>query len=142
MHHFLYLKKSLLPGAGKGLFTKKDIAKGERIIEYKGRIQTWKEAIAENRDNPYLFYINSKTVINPVRSKKLLAHFANDASGIVKVKGLKNNAEYVVEGKRCFIEAIRNIKKGEEIFVEYGGDYWAVMRENARLEKKKSDKRK
>lgn len=138
MHPFLYLKKSQLPNAGQGLFTKKAIKKGENIIEYKGRIQTWKEAVKENRDNPYLFYINSKTVINPIKSKKLLAHFANDANGTVKIKGLKNNADYELEGSRCFIVATRNIKKGEEIFVDYGKAYWKVMRDNAKLEKKKN----
>jgi hypothetical protein len=33
----LYLKKSHLPGAGKGLFTRKAIAKGSRICEYTGQ---------------------------------------------------------------------------------------------------------
>jgi hypothetical protein len=35
----LIVKKSSLPGSGKGLFTKKLIPKGTRIVEYKGRIQ-------------------------------------------------------------------------------------------------------
>ncbi|PZR24775.1 MAG: SET domain-containing protein-lysine N-methyltransferase, partial [Azospira oryzae] len=39
----LYVKKSTLPGAGKGLFTKVFIPKGTRIIEYKGEVLTWKE---------------------------------------------------------------------------------------------------
>ena len=39
----LYVKKSTLPNAGKGLFTKKLIPKGTRIVEYKGKTRTWKE---------------------------------------------------------------------------------------------------
>ena len=37
------VKKSILPGAGKGLFAKEMIPKGTRIVEYKGEITTWKE---------------------------------------------------------------------------------------------------
>lgn len=36
----LYVKRSLLPGAGRGLFTKVPIKKGTRIVEYKGEIMT------------------------------------------------------------------------------------------------------
>jgi uncharacterized protein len=31
----LFIKISIIPGAGKGLFTRKPIAKGTRIVEYK-----------------------------------------------------------------------------------------------------------
>ena len=40
----LFIKKSLLPAAGKGLFTRIQIRKGDRIIEYKGRHRLWKDA--------------------------------------------------------------------------------------------------
>jgi len=63
---------------------------------------------------------------------KGFAHFANDARGLVRVEGLKNNSEYVTEGKRCFIEATRDIPAGSEIFVGYGAEYWQVIRENLR----------
>ena len=33
LHEFLRVKKSQIPGAGKGLDTLRDIKKGERIIE-------------------------------------------------------------------------------------------------------------
>jgi len=33
----LYIKKSGIPNAGKGLFTKKPIPKGTGIIEYTGK---------------------------------------------------------------------------------------------------------
>src|SRR5215203_1292456 len=39
----LFVKESTIPGAGKGLFTKVDIAKGTRVVEYKGRRTVWKE---------------------------------------------------------------------------------------------------
>ena len=45
------VKKSKLPGAGKGLFAKKFIPKGTRIVEYKGRIKTWKEVNPDKHEN-------------------------------------------------------------------------------------------
>jgi SET domain-containing protein len=140
----LVVKKSTLPGAGKGLFTKVFIPKGTRIAEYKGEVVTWKqvEQMADDR-NGYVFYFNSRYCIDAWKTKKGVAHFANDARGIVRVPGITNNSEYVTEKKRCYIEATRDIPAGSEIFVGYGGDYWRAIRYNIRLEesnKKKSSR--
>jgi SET domain-containing protein len=123
----LVIKKSQIPHSGKGLFTKADIPKGTRIVEYKGRIQPWLEVKDQDGYNGYLLRINWQTTINALPYKKALARYANDARGITRVKGLKNNAEYVTEGRRCFIESTRFIKKGEEILVDYGKEYWKLI---------------
>ncbi len=141
----LYIKKSTLPAAGKGLFTRKFIPKGTRIVEYKGEILTWKEVqkLADDR-NGYVFYVNSKHCIDAWNYKKALGRFANDAKGIGRIPGLKTNSEYVVDNKRCYIEAIKDIPAGGEIFVEYGSDYWKVVRENLKIDRewaKKSGKK-
>ena len=60
----LLIGKSLLPGAGKGLFTKKAISIGTRIVEYKGKVTTWKEVDDDNGKNGYIYYINRNHVIN------------------------------------------------------------------------------
>ncbi len=124
----MIIKKSGLPKAGKGLFTKIDIPKGTRIVEYKGRIQPWREVKDEDGINGYLMYINRNVVINGLKAVKTLARYANDAGGLVRLEGIRNNSEFVSEGKRCFIEATRNIKAGEEIFAGYGREYWALMK--------------
>ena len=124
----MIIKKSGLPKAGKGLFTKIDIPKGTRIVEYKGRIQPWREVKDEDGINGYLMYINRNVVINGLKAVKTLARYANDAGGLVRLEGIRNNSEFVSEGKRCFIEATRNIKAGEEIFAGYGRKYWALMK--------------
>lgn len=124
----LFVKKSNLPGAGKGLFTKKKIEKGTRIVEYKGKMQTWKEVAHEDGHNGYLMLINRNTVINALPTQSALARYANDANGLAKVKGLRNNCEYVSEGRKCFIEALRNINAGEELLVGYGKEFWALQR--------------
>lgn len=126
----LVVKRSKLPGSGKGLFTKKFIPKGTRIVEYKGRISTWKEVEHNKGDNGYIFYVKRDHVINAEPYKKALARFANDASGLSKVKGITNNSEYKEDGLRVFIVAKKDIPAGSEILVDYGKDYWKVIRHN------------
>ncbi|MDZ4716058.1 MAG: SET domain-containing protein [Cytophagales bacterium] len=141
LEKYLIVKKSLLPGAGKGLFTKVDIPKGKRIVEYKGEILTWKEVEAmPDERNGYVFYFTLKYVIDAWKTKKSVAHFANDAQGIVRVKGITNNADYETEGKRCFIDAIKDIPAGSEILVSYGREYWQAIRYNIREDERSQKK--
>lgn len=124
----LIVKKSKLPKAGKGLFTKVDIPKGTRLVEYKGRVQPWREVKDEDGINGYLMYINRNVVINGLTAMKSLARYANDAGGLVRLAGVRNNSEFISEGKRCYIDATRNIKAGEEIFASYGREYWTLIK--------------
>ena len=129
----LVVKKSSIPDSGKGLYTRKFIPKGTRIVEYKGRISSWKDVKDEDGKNGYIFYVNRNHVINALPVKSALARYANDARGLVRIKGLKNNCDYITDGKRAFIESKRDIPAGGEILVDYGGDYWKVIRENMKL---------
>lgn len=128
----LIVKKSRLPNAGKGLFTTKAIKKGEKVIEYKGEIIDWKEyskRVNENKDG-YLFFISRKRCIDAYSTPQYKARYANDAHGISRTKGLKNNAIYDIFGDKCYIVAARDIKAGEEIFVDYSKEYWDCIRYN------------
>lgn len=127
------VKPSTLPGSGSGLFTTKAIAKGERIIEYTGKIRTWKEVQNED-DNMYILFVNNRHIIDASKRKKSLGRYINDAKGLTKIKGITNNTQFVREGNRIFIEAVRNIPEGAEIFVGYGKDYWDVIRENRKID--------
>lgn len=128
----LIVKTSQLPDAGKGLFTTKPIKKNSKIIEYKGEIIDWKEyekRVSEDKDG-YLFFINKNRCIDAYATPKFKARYANDAMGIKRVKGLKNNATYQVFDDRCYIVAERDIDAGEEIFVDYTKEYWDCIRYN------------
>lgn len=128
----LIVKESQIPKSGKGLFTTAPIAKGAKIIEYKGEIIDWKEyvkRVAEDKDG-YLFFISKKRCIDAFSTPKFKARYANDAAGLSRVKGLKNNASYEIEKEQCFIVAARHIEAGEEIFVSYSKDYWDCIRYN------------
>lgn len=125
----LIVKRSTLPGAGKGLFTKKLIPKGARIVEYKGVIKTWKEITDNPVFNGYVFYVNSKHVIDAKNYEKGLAQLANDAKGLSRQPGVRNNSKYEQEGLKVYIIAMRDIPAGDEIFVGYGKEYWDVTKE-------------
>lgn len=131
----LAVKKSTLPGAGKGLFTKKTIEKGTRIVEYVGKVTTWKDADHQEGNNPYIFHVKKSHVIDASVDKSALARYANDAKGLARIKGLNNNAEYNIQGVQVYIDAISDIPAGAEILVGYGKDYWDVIRENIKVDK-------
>ena len=140
----LVVKKSTIPKSGKGLFTKKFIPKGTRIVEYKGRISSWKDVKDEDGKNGYIFYVTRNHVINALPVKTALARYANDARGLVRITGLKNNCDYITHGKKAYIESKKDIPAGAEILVDYGTDYWKVIRENIRLwaKEEKEDQKK
>lgn len=150
MHSDLLVKKSTIPGSGKGLFTKRDIKKGERIIEYLGEIVTEAELDrrAENDIYGYAFYISKRKCIDAYYTPDELARYANDAKGLTKIKGINNNCCYVVYKNSGWIKAEKNIKAGAELFVSYGAEYWRDIRDNIKLdlerqaEKKKKLKKK
>ena len=129
----LVVKKSTIPNSGKGLFTKVFIPKGTQIVEYKGKISSWKDVKDEDGKNGYIFYVTRNHVINALPVKSALARHANDARGIVRVKGVTNNCDYITYGKKAYIESKKDIPVGSEILVDYGTDYWKVIRENIRL---------
>ena len=131
------VKESLLPGAGKGLFAKKNIPKGTKIVEYKGKITTWKEVEHNDGENGYIYYVKRYHVINASRHASALARYANDAKGLQRVKGIVNNAEYIEDGLKVYIQSTKDIPAGTEILVEYGKDYWDVIRHNIKVEKQR-----
>ena len=95
----LKIKKSIIPGAGKGIFTSVDIPAKTKIVEYKGRLVKWKEVKDEDGYNPYIFKINSRWAVHALHDKKVIGRYANDARGFARAEGMRNNCEYIVEGK-------------------------------------------
>ncbi len=131
----VFVKKSTLPGVGKGLFARKAIFKGERIIEYKGHITTFKAVQESGIVNPYIYYVNRNHIIDALPFPGNAARHANDAEGPVTIPGCSNNAKFTVANKRVFLEALTNINPGSEIFVAYGKGYWDTIAFNNAVEK-------
>lgn len=138
----LVVKRSTIPNSGKGLFTKKFIPKGTRIVEYKGKMTTWKDVDIDEGRNGYIYYINRNHVIDAQPFPKYLGRYANDAQGMTRVKGITNNCRYVadMDTMRVYIEAVKDIPAGGEILVQYGKEYWDVIKYNLKLDEKEKAK--
>lgn len=138
----LYLKKSQLPKAGRGLFTDSPIKKGEIIVEYLGEHVDWKtcEKRAQENKGGYVFFFNNKNCIDAYNTPDALARYANDAKGLSRIKGLTNNSVYEIRKKRAYIVATKNIPEKSEIFVDYGKEYWDSIKDNLKEEAKKKKK--
>jgi uncharacterized protein len=104
------------PIHGRGVYAAKAIKKGTRIYEYVGERITHSEADRrfalkpEDDGHTFLFVVNHKTVIDG-------SHSGNDARYINH--RCDANCETITEGNRIFIEAIRDIKKGQELGYDY-----------------------
>lgn len=102
---------------GKGVFALKPIAAGERIIEYKGEIITWPEALRRHPHDPsdpnhtFYFHIDDKHVID-ANVNGNAARWINHAC--------EPNCQADETDGRVFIEALRDIAPGEELFYDYG----------------------
>jgi len=101
-------------GAGLGLKTKVPFKKGDFIIEYIGIRKENKDI--EYHTGKYLFEVNSKYTIDG-SPRWNLARYINHSC--------KPNSEVEIsrDGK-IKIEAIKNIKEGEEITYDYGKEYF------------------
>lgn len=130
----LEIKESSIPCAGKGLYTNAFIPKGTRIVEYKGTVTTW-DAVRHDATNAYIYFLKPNYVIDARDHPKSLARYVNDAKGLMRSKERSNNARFTNDGLRVFVEAIRDIQPGEEIFVEYGKKYWDTVRKNSEIDK-------
>jgi SET domain-containing protein len=133
LERHLIVKRSTLKGAGKGLFTTRDIPRGTKIVEYKGKVTKWKEVDSHEGLNGYIYYINKDHVIDARPTKAAVARYANDAKGIVRTDGIRNNCTYIIEGRKVFIKSMRLIPAGSELFVGYGKEYWDIIKENLGL---------
>lgn len=92
----------------RGVFAARLIKKGERIIEYTGRKLT--AAQAERSKSDYLFQLNSKTFIDGKNTARYINHSCEE------------NAVVKIERGHIWIDASKDIKKGEEIVYSYSYD--------------------
>ncbi len=102
---------------GKGVFAVQDLAEGETLIEYKGEIISWKEALRRHPHDPeqpnhtFYFHIDDKHVIDG-RVDGNAARWINHSCD--------PNCEADEQEGRIFIKALRNIEAGEELSYDYG----------------------
>lgn len=101
---------------GKGVFALTDIAEGEQIIEYKGELISWEEALRRHPHDPanpthtFYFHIDDERVIDG-------GYFGNSSRWINH--SCDPNCEAEDDEGRIFIKALRPIKAGDELFFDY-----------------------
>jgi len=101
---------------GRGVFAAANILKGTRITEYVGDRISHAEADRRHEDkahddnHTFLFTVNSRVVIDGGVK-------GNDARWINH--SCDPNCESVVDKARVFLEAVRDIPKGQEICFDY-----------------------
>ncbi|GAB3625659.1 SET domain protein [Pandoraea terrae] len=102
---------------GKGVFAVNPLKKGERVIEYKGEIISWKEALRRHPHDPdhptHTFYFSledGRCIDGKVKGNN--ARWINHACD--------PNCEAREEDDHVYIYAKRDIVVGEELFYDYG----------------------
>ena len=101
---------------GRGVFALRRIPKGTRIIEYKGKLITDKEAdrrysrVHEHSPHTMLFSLEGGWVIDATRR-------GNSARWINH--SCVPNCDIEEEGRRIFIESRRDIHPGDELTYDY-----------------------
>lgn len=97
---------------GRGVYCKRPIRKGTRIIEYTGKRMSWEEAPNDpNNPHTFNFGLDDGQVINPEIG-------GNEARWINH--SCDPNCEAIEdEDDRVFIYALRKLSAGEELFYDY-----------------------
>ncbi len=104
---------------GRGVFARRRITKGRRIIEYTGELLSHDEVDQrydddeQERHHTFLFEVDEFTVIDATKIGSE-ARYINHSC--------QPNCEAVNEDGRIFIEAIKNIQPGTELSYDYSYD--------------------
>jgi len=102
---------------GKGVYALVPLKAGERLLEYTGELITWPEALRRHPHDPaqphhtFYFHIDDRRVID--------AKFGGNSSRWIN-HSCAPNCTATQEGQRVFIDALRDIAAGEELFYDYG----------------------
>lgn len=127
------IKESTLPEAGKGLFADEDIEAGQIIAVYGGKEYDDQQDYEKERNGGkpipkeikearHAYFFEGRDFVDGYRDFYLLeqGRWAND-----KRDTEGNNAEYIPEEDgSVYVKATKNIRKNQEIFVDYGPGYW------------------
>lgn len=100
--------------SGKGLFAKREIHKGARIIEYQGKHRELIDIVSQPSEDEssgkYFFHLTDAIVIDGAMD-------GNDARFINH--SCEPNCDALIFGEKVFIYALRDLAVGEELAFDY-----------------------
>ena len=120
----LKIAKSDIPGAGNGLYTLKELKRGDLIGEYKGVKRQ------EPVESGYDLEMKKNTHIDASSTQSCIARYINDCRRENIDKGhcgkQGSNCAFRLDNKRkrVTVRATRKIRPGDELYVSYGTSYW------------------
>jgi len=119
-NQYLFIKKSQIPNAGLGLFTIKSIPINCIFSVFHGVVVS-KNEFTQTNLNSHCIRINDDFVFD-YSNHDGFAKFANDANfGSTK---FTNNSVIITHNNIPKLCSTKIIYPGEEIFVEYGEEFW------------------
>ena len=112
------------PIHGNGVFAQKKIAKGDTIIEYKGRLRTHKQAdrlYADETDtgHTFLFTLNESYIVD-ANVDGNTARWINHSCKPNCEAAIQEDEDGDPRHDKVLIEALRDIEPGEELTYNYG----------------------
>lgn len=115
------------PIHGNGVFAKIDIAKGEPIVQYKGKLITHDEADKKHHGDietghTFLFSLNEKWIVN-ANEEGNIARWINHSCEPNAIAYVHEHKSGKLKKDKIIIEALRPIKAGEEITYDYGFEF-------------------
>jgi SET domain-containing protein len=117
--------KSTIAGAGYGLFLSKGPVKARTLLtSYEGETLTAAQVEEPGRDLSYVYCSGRGkdgrvNYVNARRPDSSFGRFYNDPRDDTLV-----NAKVVLKGGRLMVMATTDIAEGDEIFLDYGLEYW------------------
>lgn len=121
------VRPSTIPGIGLGLFARSRLRKGDVIGHYTGLRLDEEEANSEPYvHSRYLVWICKDWYLDAQGSFGNYTKYINHSS--------RPNAELLTSTrwKVALIQALSRIEPGEEIFFDYGDEYWEVLGESVK----------
>ncbi|MFL9966683.1 SET domain-containing protein-lysine N-methyltransferase [Paraburkholderia sediminicola] len=102
---------------GRGVFSLQAIPAGQRILEYRGEMTSWRRASARHRRSG----IPGHTFIFGLADGRVIDGSVGGNSARWLNHSCQPNCEAIEDGRgRVFIETLSDVMPGDELFIAYG----------------------
>ena len=118
----VHVKKSKIPNAGKGLFAKKNMPRGEHVALYFGVMVHRSQVDGDYYVSDYfLEEPSSDWIIDAADPKSCLGRYSNDSLSLEQTNAVFGFYKKPYSG---YLKLTKSVRKGDEIYTSYGPVYW------------------